>query len=70
MELKLPAISLNELPMPTRDWLLATSAQEGKDPQSVLRETLDRAAARAGFSLPVFFGELGGVDIEHGRENT
>jgi hypothetical protein len=48
-ELKLPDIALSDLPESTKDFLIASSGNAGKPVVQVIRDTLTKAAERAGF---------------------
>ena len=48
-ELKLPDIPLSELPESTKDFLIAVSAT-GKPVNEAIKDTLNKAAAAAGFT--------------------
>lgn len=48
--LKLPDIRLSELPESTKDFLLASSAT-GKPVTEAIKDTLNKAAAAAGFPI-------------------
>lgn len=48
-ELKLPDIALSELPESTKDFIIAYSAT-GKSVTEAIKDTLNQAAASAGFS--------------------
>jgi hypothetical protein len=63
MTMTFPPIPLSSLRPETRDWLLAQSAAEGKDPLEVMRETIDARAARLGFGPTIEnTGGGGGAD--------
>ena len=49
--LSLPPIALDELPEGTKDFLLAKANRDGVPPMQALKDTLDRAASKAGFRV-------------------